>query len=238
MPTDGSSSVFIEPEIYRQRFTQKELQAARAFWIPICRYLEQFLYTEGATLDLGAGYCHFINNVRSKKKYALDLSAEHLLQHAASDVETIEASASRLDRFPDSSLDSVFASNLYEHFQSREDVACSFREVRRVLKPKGRFIVLQPNFAYCARRYFDFFDHRLPFTDRGMVEGLEMAELNIVRVVPRFLPYTSKSSLPTAPWMVALYLKFPPIWRILGAQMLIVAEKAPAWHGFSGMQHA
>jgi SAM-dependent methyltransferase len=225
MPAKGTSSVLIEPDIYRHRFTAAELAAAHAFWAPICRYLEQFLNTDGVTLDLGAGYCHFINNVRSKKKYALDLSGEHLLKHAAGDVQTVEASGIHLDMFQDSSLDTVMASNLYEHFHTREDVALSFREVRRVLKPNGRFIVLQPNFAYCAKRYFDFFDHRLPFTDRGMVEGLEMAGLKIVRVIPRFLPYTSKSLLPTVPWMVALYLKMPPVWTILGAQMLIVAEK-------------
>jgi hypothetical protein len=46
-------------------------------------------------------------------------------------------------------------------------------------------------------------------------------------VIPRFLPYTTKSRLPQAPWLVSLYLRFPLVWRILGKQTLVVASKAP-----------
>lgn len=180
---------------------------------------------DGATLDLGAGYCHFINNVRASKKYALDLNEENLRLYADRDVEKLVGTGAELKALGPASLDTVFASNVYEHFPSREDVASSFAEVRRALKPGGRFVILQPNFAYCAGEYFDFFDHRLAFTHRGMAEGLEMSGFHLRHVVPQFLPYTSKSRLPRAPWMVDLYLKVPLAWRILGAQMLIVAEK-------------
>jgi SAM-dependent methyltransferase len=223
-----SSPNLIDSALYRSRFTEDELRANRAIWAPICRYLEQFLNTDGITLDLGAGYCHFTNNVRSRMKYALDVNDEQLRRFANPDVRTIHAPGHTLNMFADSSIDTVFASNVYEHFHTREDVALSLQEVQRVLKPSGRFIILQPNFAYCARQYFDFFDHRLAFTHRGMAEGVEGVGLQIVRVIPRFLPYTSKSSLPRADWLVALYLKMPPIWRILGGQMLIVAEKPKA----------
>src|SRR5581483_10241997 len=135
---------------------------------------------------------------------------------AGADLSTIAAN----------SVDTVFASNVYEHCQTREDVAASFTEVHRILKPGGRFLILQPNFAYCAREYFDFFDHRLIFTHRSMCEGLESASFKLITVVDRFLPFTSKSRLPKAAWLVELYLKIPLVWRVLGAQMLIVAEKA------------
>ena len=118
-----------------------------------------------------------------------------------------------------------FASNVYEHFPSREDVAASFQEVYRGLRPGGRFIILQPNFACSAKQYFDFFDHRLIFTHKGMIEGLEISGFELERVTPRFLPFTSKSRLPAAPWMVSLYLAVPLAWRILGGQMLLIARK-------------
>ena len=74
------------------------------------------------------------------------------------------------------------------------------------------------------KSYFDFFDHRLIFTDKGMAEGLEISGFRIERRIRQFLPYTSKSRLPRAPWMVLLYLRFPPAWRLLGGQMLLVAR--------------
>jgi len=215
----------LEGSIYRHRFSQRELARAQEFWRPICRYLQRYVDPQGVTLDLGAGYCFFINNITSREKLALDINAENLRLYAAPDVRPIEASGADLAGIAAGSVDTVFASNVYEHFPSREDVARSFQEVHRVLCPGGRLIVLQPNFAYCAKQYFDFFDHRLIFTHKGMVEGLQISGFRLELVVRRFLPYTSKSGLPSAPWMVSLYLAFPPAWHILGGQMLLVGVK-------------
>ena len=215
----------LENDIYRLRFSEQDLAQARAFWRPICRYLQRYVDAQGTTLDLGAGYCHFINNIVSHEKLALDLNGENLRLYAAPDVRCIESTGADLTGIASSSVNAVFASNVYEHFPSREDAARSFEEVYRVLRPGGRFIVLQPNFAYCAKQYFDYFDHRLIFTHKGMAEGLAISGFQLERVTARFLPYTSKSSLPTAPWMVSLYLSFPLAWQILGSQMLLVARK-------------
>jgi SAM-dependent methyltransferase len=215
----------LEGSIYRLRFSQQELEQAKAFWRPICRYLQRYVDPQGTTLDLGAGYCHFINNIVSREKLALDLNGENLRLYAAPDVRCIEATGTDLTGISSGSVDAVFASNVYEHFPSREDVAHSFEEVYRVLRPGGRFIVLQPNFVYCAKEYFDFFDHRLIFTHKGMAEGLAISGFQLEEVIARFLPYTSKSGLPTAPWMVSMYLSFPLAWHILGGQMLVVGMK-------------
>jgi SAM-dependent methyltransferase len=215
----------IEASIYRLRFSEEELRQQRAFWGPIARYLQQWVAPEGTTLDLGAGYCHFLNNIRSRAKLAVDLNEENLRRYADPGVRCIVTDGANLSAIPSETVDTVFASNVYEHFQSREQVADSFAEVRRVLRPGGRFLILQPNFAYCAKEYFDFFDHRLIFTHRGMVEGLQMQDFSIEKVIGRFLPYTSKGKLPKAAWLVSLYLAVPLAWRVLGGQMLIVARK-------------
>ena len=216
----------IEAQMYRRRFSDRELQRQCAFWRPICNYLQRYVHPDGVTLDLGAGFCHFINNIRSREKIALDINAESLRRYAAQAVRIVVASGADLSAIPSASVDTVFASNVYEHFHSREQVAASFAEVHRILRPGASFIILQPNFAYCWRHYFDFFDHRLSFTHRGMVEGLLTCGFEIAGVVARFLPFTSKSKLPTAPWLVWLYLHVRLAWRILGGQMLIVARKS------------
>jgi hypothetical protein len=45
------------------RFSAVELQRQRAFWRLICNYLQRYVHPDGVTLDLGAGVCHFINNI-------------------------------------------------------------------------------------------------------------------------------------------------------------------------------
>jgi magnesium-transporting ATPase (P-type) len=53
-----------------------------------------------------------------------------------------------------------------------------------------------------------------------------LAGFTPVRVIPRFLPYTTRSRLPQSPFLVRLYLHFPPIWRVLGKQAVVIARKA------------
>ena len=216
----------LETDIYRLRFSEVDVEDQRRLWRPICNYLQRYVAPDGATVDLGAGFCHFINNIRSREKFAVDINDEGLRRFADPQVHRIITDAANLSDLASDSIDTVFASNVYEHFQSREQVAQSFREVYRVLRPTGRFVILQPNFAYCYRVYFDFFDHRLVFTHRGIEEGLVISGFTIDKVIPRFLPYTSKSRLPRWPWLVALYLRLPVAWRVLGAQMLLVAGKS------------
>jgi SAM-dependent methyltransferase len=215
----------VETELYKLRFSDAELSQARRFWRPICGYLQRYVPAAGTTLDLGAGYCHFINAIESREKIALDINEQALRKYASGDVRRVAGSGADLGEIATDSVDTVFASNVYEHFPSREDVLRSFHEVRRVLKTGGRFIIMQPNFTYCWRSYFDFFDHVLVFTRAGMTEGLKAAGFHMEIERDRFLPYTSKGRLPKATWLVAAYLKVPIAWRFFGAQMLLVAVK-------------
>jgi SAM-dependent methyltransferase len=217
--------VMIEQDLYRRRFSDRELRRQQALWRPICRFLQQYVRTDGVTLDVGAGFCHFINHIRSREKIALDLNEEVMKRYVGDGIRIVVGSGSDLSAIPSGSVDTVFASNVFEHFHTREQVAASFGEIHRTLSPRGTFIVLQPNFAYCWRHYFDFFDHRLIFTHLGMLEGLEASDFEPIEVIGRFLPFTSKSRLPAAPWLVALYLRVRPAWRLLGGQMLIVVRK-------------
>lgn len=215
----------LETDLYRLRFSDAELKRASRIWKPICAYLQQWVAPGGTTLDLGSGHCHFINNIASAERIALDINEGTLRRYAAPDVRTIACSGADLADVDSDSVDTVFASNVYEHFPSREEVARSFKEVLRVLKPGGRFLILQPNFRYCMKRYFDFFDHRLSFTHQGMIEGLDIYGFQLEKAIDRFLPYTTKSSFPKVSWLVSLYLRLPAAWKVLGAQMLIVARK-------------
>ena len=86
-------------------------------------------------------------------------------------------------------------------------------------------MLLGPNLRFLPGEYWDFWDHLVPITDRSLVEALETIGFETVEAIPRFLPYTTRSSLPKAPWLVRLYLRAPIAWRFLGGQFLVRAKK-------------
>ena len=61
--------------------------------------------------------------------------------------------------------------------------------------------------------------------DNKAAEALELAGFAITTIEARTLPFTFRSRLPSWPWLVSLYLRLRPIWRIFGAQFFIVAQK-------------
>ena len=117
------------------------------------------------------------------------------------------------------------SSNLLEHLATQDDIARFLRRMRQCMSPSGRIAVLGPNFRYCHREYFDCADHTLALSHIAVAEHLYSAGFEIERVVPRFIPYSFRSRLPQAPWLVRLYLRVPMAWRVLGRQFLIVAIK-------------
>ena len=82
-----------------------------------------------------------------------------------------------------------------------------------------------PNIRYLAAQYWDFYDHCLPLSHLSLEEGLVQADFEIDQIVPRFLPYTTRSRLPRHGILVALYLRVPLVWRLLGKQFLVVGRK-------------
>ena len=86
-------------------------------------------------------------------------------------------------------------------------------------------MILQPNVRLLPGAYWDFFDHHTPLTERSLVEALTMRDMDILRVIGRFLPYTTKSLLPQSPALVRLYLRFPPAWWLLGKQSFVLAVR-------------
>jgi len=53
----------------------------------------------------------------------------------------------------------------------------------------------------------------------------KLAGFSIIKNIPRFLPYTTKSSIPQNPLFVFLYLKLPFVWLFMGKQSFLVYGK-------------
>lgn len=194
-------------------------------WKEVCTYLQRrHMKEDSRIIDLGAGYCNFINNVRGAEKHALDIFSR-MPEFAAADVITHTRTATAMDCFEDDSFDVAFASNLLEHL-NREELFQVLYEVRRILKRGGKLILLQPNFKYCSKTYFDDYTHVQIFTDRGLFDLLEAFGFRVTDDHPRFLPVNMKSTLrlrlPFLPLIVRTYLRLP--YRPFAGQMLMVGE--------------
>ena len=85
-------------------------------------------------------------------------------------------------------------------------------------------IALGPNIKFLPGEYWDFWDHVVPITDRSLCELLRKLDFQIVKCVPRFLPYTTRGRMPQASVLVYMYLRLPFAWRFLGGQFLIRAQ--------------
>lgn len=211
--------------LYERRFSAEDRRAKDALWRVLCEdFFQRWVPADARLVDLGAGLCEFVNHIRAREKWAIDADPDLPLR-AAPGVRVRCGPADDLGWLDAASVDVVFASNLFEHFLTKQDLVATLREVHRVLRPGGRILVLGPNIRYASRVYWDFFDHHLPLSDRSMAEALETNGFTLEHIRARFLPYTIKSRFPRWPLLVHLYLRCPPLHRIFGKQMFLVAVR-------------
>jgi SAM-dependent methyltransferase len=212
-------------KLYRHRFDPSELPAKLAIWRVLCdHFFSRYVRSDDTVIDVGAGYCEFINNIRCRRRIAIDLNPD-VRKFASKDVEVRNESCTNMASLPESTVDVVFMSNFLEHLPDKTTVYATLAETRRVLRPSGRLLILQPNIRFLAGEYWDFFDHHTPLTERSLCEALINLDMKPEVVIPRFLPYTTKSRLPKAPFLVRLYLLMPFVWPIVGKQAFVVAQK-------------
>lgn len=211
--------------LYRTRFPEADREAREKMWQVLCRhFFQKFIGGTDTILELGCGFGEFSRFIRAGKKIAIDANpdAGALLPP---EVDFHLGDATDLAFIADSSIDVCFVSNFFEHLPSKSALDRLLGEIRRGLKPGGILIALQPNIKYAPGDYWDFYDHFIPLSHRSCAEAFAKSGLEVVELIGRFLPFTTRSLLPTHPLLVWLYLKVRPAWRILGRQFLIVGRK-------------
>jgi len=194
-------------------------------WRALLRgYFQQFIAKEATVLDLGAGYGEFINNVQCGKKYAMDLNPD-TVQKVHANVEVLSQNCAVPWELASESLDAIFTSNFFEHLPDKDALVRTIEEARRCLKSGGLLIAMGPNIKYLPGAYWDFIDHHLPLTERSLSEAFTQQGFTIEKCIDKFLPYTMASGPKFPLALVALYLRLPIAWRVLGKQFIVIAKK-------------
>lgn len=223
--TGGSTSTNHLEDVYERRFTDVEAARKDAIWKEIGRYLQRFVAPDAVVLDLACDRGDFIRNVAAGEKWACDV--RDVSGYLPESVRFVQCDGLAVaDALQPGHFDIVFTSNYLEHLPSGDKVVKQLEAAAELLKPGGRVIVLQPNIRLTGAAYWDFIDHKVALTERSLVEAAELSGFETERLITRFLPYTTKSRIPQAPWLVRAYLAFPPAWLLLGRQTLYVGRRA------------
>ena len=190
-------------------------------WRALWRFrFRKMIAEEDCVLDLGSGYGSFINAVRARRRIAVD-AWPGFADYLEPGVEARVGAVDDLDFLEPGSVDFAFASNLFEHL-TREDFLAVLRQLRTKLSARGTLTILQPNYRYAYKEYFDDFDHKSIYSHISMADCLAANGYDVLLVEPRFMPLTVKGRLPVNERLVQAWLASP--WKPIGKQMLIQAK--------------
>jgi len=210
--------------IYEYRFKDVDKQKKLITWQIIADFIYKELNSPSSILDPAAGECEFINAVPVEEKWAVDMNLDFISKFANKNIQ-IKTGNSLQIKLPDGYFEGVFMSNFLEHLHSQEEIHLLLVNMYRCLKKGGRIAVMGPNFKYCYKEYFDFADHTMIITHLSLEEHLFSAGFKIKQVIPRFLPVSFRGRFPVNKFIVKTYFSLPFLWKIVGKQFLIIAEK-------------
>lgn len=213
-------------EYYKNRFSSQEEKNKNLMWKVLCKfYLQKFVRNSDTVLDLGAGYCEFINNIECKKKIAVDINPD-VKKYANKNVKIINKGVFDISKKMNNSVDVVFVSNFLEHLNTKDEVVDILNRVNKLLKSGGKIILLQPNIDLVKESYWDFIDHKVALNTKSIKEALEISNFKIVLFIKRFLPYTTKNRrIPMLIFLLKIYISLPSFLRLLAGQTFVVAVK-------------
>lgn len=210
--------------IYGARF-QGNLQYRKTVWaILVDDWFTRFVSTRHAVLDLGCGYGEFINQVRCREKFAMDLNPD-APRYLNPEVQFLLQDCSERWQLSDASLDVVFTSNFFEHLPNKRALGRTLDEIHRCLRPGGRLVAMGPNVKYLPGAYWDFWDHHIALTEASLSEALRTRGFDIHLCIDRFLPYTMANGRRYPPAFLRAYLKLSVAWRFFGKQFLVVGTR-------------
>jgi SAM-dependent methyltransferase len=208
----GSENKYFESRL-------QDVPARAQVWKHLVKYFQRFIKPGDSVLELGAGYCHFINNIDSRKKFAVD-KFNRLREFANPEVDTFIEDVCNLEEIISEKIDVIFASNLLEHLSLSQNEIL-LESIKACLKKDGKLILMQPNYRFSFRHYFDDYTHVTAFSHTSLMDLLDAHGFKILKLQKKFMPFSIKNSKIDLSFLIPFYLKFPI--KPFAGQMMIVA---------------
>lgn len=148
-------------------------------------YLESFKNKKVTFLDLGCG-----KGTQMKEFMQIFEGSFHGIDLTSSKIDSVSVKSCNLENesldYENNFFDIVFSKSVIEHVNNTENFV---KEVYRVLKPGGVFIVMAPDWQTQMKNFYDDFTHVKPFTIRSLSAALKMygfknSEVNIFIQLP------------------------------------------------------
>ena len=132
-------------------------------WQVIADHLSSWIPPGGRVLEIGAGYCR-LDQRRAGGPAGCGRRVARGAAHSRPRASSRECSMRRRICVARRPVRSTWCSPRMSSSTSRRTRRRRWVLTFTLLRPGGRFIVIQPNFRYAFRRYFDDYTHRSVFT--------------------------------------------------------------------------
>src|SRR4030042_2413183 len=157
-------------------------------WIEINNYLQKIINFGDFVVEVGSGYCNWINSVKAKNKIAIDKFIDPK-KFCKENIKPILGDYSEISQLKNNSVNTFLLSNFLEHLTNKEVKEC-IKLIRLKLKSEGIIVVIQPNYRLSVKRYFDDPTHISVWDDKSLPNFFKSNGFKIIRVAPKFLPLT------------------------------------------------
>lgn len=206
---------FIAESTYLRR-TYSQTRAPTGLYpdLLVSHLTERYFGTTGRLLDLGCGRGDFL---AAFARAGFDVIGVDIHKDAGGNADG--ASIIRVDLegdplpFMPGIFDFVFSKSLVEHLA---DAAPALADVRSVMRPGGKIVVMTPSWRHTYRDiFFSEYTHVRPFTRQSLGEALVLAGFDAVSVgYFRQLPFLWRSPWlsPAASVLAALRLPYRPLY--------------------------
>jgi 2-polyprenyl-3-methyl-5-hydroxy-6-metoxy-1,4-benzoquinol methylase len=209
--------------LYEYRFRNVDQDKRDAIWQTISEYVYERMGRPERVLDPAAGRGEFINSISASERWAVDM-VDYEEGTYDEDVKVVVSDIFDA-KLPEAHFDGVWISNFLEHLLSQDQTALFLEKMHASMVPGGRIAIIGPNVRHCPKQYYDMADHTLIYSHKAIEEHVYAAGFEPILVKSQFLPYSFTGRLPAYPALTKAYLGFPPAWRLLGKQFLVIGQR-------------